>query len=240
MIHRPGREPLERLTPLLEAGTVVPVIDSTYALEDARSAFERYATGEFLGKIVITHACVSPERVGTEPPVHHRRRMTGSGGSWPWERWRPRCRRPRSRTTAGRASRTGSRPRSPPSSGPSRRSSRRRAPTACRAACPRGRCRAACPRARAEGYRCNLTVIGPGGHRRLPRAPLRRPRRARVRVLRHDAAVPDQRPEPHGEPTGVAVLDMTDPAKPVHTTTRGRVWGTEEVGGGREGGGRLV
>lgn len=55
VIHRPGREPLERLAPLLESGTVVPVIDSTYALEDARAAFERYATGEFLGKIVIAH-----------------------------------------------------------------------------------------------------------------------------------------------------------------------------------------
>jgi NADPH:quinone reductase-like Zn-dependent oxidoreductase len=56
VIHRPGREPLERLTPLLEAGTVVPVIDGTYALDDARAAFERYGSSEFLGKIVITHA----------------------------------------------------------------------------------------------------------------------------------------------------------------------------------------
>ncbi len=55
VIHRPGREPLERLTPPLENGTVVPVIDSTYALADARSAFERYASGEFLGKVVIRH-----------------------------------------------------------------------------------------------------------------------------------------------------------------------------------------
>ena len=55
VIHRPGREPLERLTPLLEAGTVVPVIDGTYPLADARAAFERYASGEFLGKIVIAH-----------------------------------------------------------------------------------------------------------------------------------------------------------------------------------------
>ena len=56
MIHRPGREPLERLKALLEAGTLVPVIDSTYALEDTRSAFERYGTGEFRGKVVITHS----------------------------------------------------------------------------------------------------------------------------------------------------------------------------------------
>jgi NADPH:quinone reductase-like Zn-dependent oxidoreductase len=55
VIHRPGREPLEQLTPLLEAGTVVPVIDSTYALEDARRAFERFGTGEVPGKVVIAH-----------------------------------------------------------------------------------------------------------------------------------------------------------------------------------------
>ena len=34
----------------------MPVIDGTYALEDTRAAFERYASGEFLGKIVIAHA----------------------------------------------------------------------------------------------------------------------------------------------------------------------------------------
>jgi NADPH:quinone reductase-like Zn-dependent oxidoreductase len=55
VIHRPGREPLERLTPLLESRAVVPVIDGTYALEDARAAFERYGSGEFLGKIVLAH-----------------------------------------------------------------------------------------------------------------------------------------------------------------------------------------
>jgi NADPH:quinone reductase-like Zn-dependent oxidoreductase len=55
VIHRPGREPLERLTPLLASGTVVPVIDSTYPLRDARAAFERYGTGEFFGKLVVAH-----------------------------------------------------------------------------------------------------------------------------------------------------------------------------------------
>jgi NADPH:quinone reductase-like Zn-dependent oxidoreductase len=55
VVHRPGREPLERLTPMLEAGTVKPIIDGTYALEDARAAFERYGSGEFLGKIVLAH-----------------------------------------------------------------------------------------------------------------------------------------------------------------------------------------
>ena len=55
VVHRTGHEALERLTPLLEAGTVVPFIDSTYPLRDTRRAFERYASGEFVGKIVITH-----------------------------------------------------------------------------------------------------------------------------------------------------------------------------------------
>jgi NADPH:quinone reductase-like Zn-dependent oxidoreductase len=55
VVHKPGCEPLARLTPLLEAGTVKPVIDSTYALEDARAAFERYGSGEFVGKVVVTH-----------------------------------------------------------------------------------------------------------------------------------------------------------------------------------------
>jgi NADPH:quinone reductase-like Zn-dependent oxidoreductase len=58
VIHRPGREPLEQLTPLLEAGTVVPVIDSTYALEDARRAFERFGTGDVRGKVVIAHGAL--------------------------------------------------------------------------------------------------------------------------------------------------------------------------------------
>ena len=68
VIHRPGREPLERLKALLEAGTLVPVIDSTYALEDTRSAFERYGTGEFRGKVVITHGWNL--RVSARGPSH--------------------------------------------------------------------------------------------------------------------------------------------------------------------------
>jgi NADPH:quinone reductase-like Zn-dependent oxidoreductase len=55
VIHKPGHEPLERLTPLLEDGTLKPVIDGMYALDDARAAFERYGSGEFLGKIVLAH-----------------------------------------------------------------------------------------------------------------------------------------------------------------------------------------
>ena len=54
VIHRPGREPLEALTEALEAGTIAPVIDSTFGLADAAKAFERFGTGEFRGKVVIT------------------------------------------------------------------------------------------------------------------------------------------------------------------------------------------
>jgi NADPH:quinone reductase-like Zn-dependent oxidoreductase len=56
VVHRTGHEQLEALTPLLESGTVVPVIDSTYALADARAAFEHYATAEFFGKVVLAHS----------------------------------------------------------------------------------------------------------------------------------------------------------------------------------------
>ena len=67
---------------------------------------------------------------------------------------------------------------------------------------PEGRCRAGSPsRTRRgqgrQGYRCNLTVVGQVRvDRRLPRAPLRRQGRARVRLLRHRAALPDERAEP--------------------------------------------
>ena len=53
VIHRPGVAPLERLAALLEAGTIAPVIDSTYPLEEAPRAFERFGSGEFAGKVVI-------------------------------------------------------------------------------------------------------------------------------------------------------------------------------------------
>ena len=49
--------------------------------------------------------------------------------------------------------------------------------------------------------------------RRLQGAALRRQGRPRVRVLRHDAAVPDQRADLSERPTGVAVLDMTRPGE---------------------------
>jgi NADPH:quinone reductase-like Zn-dependent oxidoreductase len=55
VIHKPGRENLERLTRDLETGAIAPVIDSTFTLEEAPRAFERFGTGEVQGKVVITH-----------------------------------------------------------------------------------------------------------------------------------------------------------------------------------------
>ncbi|GHD26452.1 NADP-dependent oxidoreductase [Streptomyces galbus] len=47
---------LAELGSLLDAGTVRVAIDSTYALEDARAAHERFARGHLRGKIVLTAA----------------------------------------------------------------------------------------------------------------------------------------------------------------------------------------
>jgi NADPH:quinone reductase-like Zn-dependent oxidoreductase len=54
VIHKPTHENLELLKEVLEAGAVVPVIDSTYALEEVPEAFEHFGRGEFRGKVVIT------------------------------------------------------------------------------------------------------------------------------------------------------------------------------------------
>ena len=42
------------LVELIEAGTISPVIDRTYPLDEAAGAFRRLYDGSFLGKIVIT------------------------------------------------------------------------------------------------------------------------------------------------------------------------------------------
>ena len=55
VIHRPGPGPLAEVARLIESGAVKPVLDSTYALEDARAAFERFESGEYRGKVVISH-----------------------------------------------------------------------------------------------------------------------------------------------------------------------------------------
>jgi NADPH:quinone reductase-like Zn-dependent oxidoreductase len=48
------RDELERLSRMLVQTGVRPVIDSTYALADARAGFQRLASGEVFGKIVLT------------------------------------------------------------------------------------------------------------------------------------------------------------------------------------------
>ena len=48
------RSELEALLRFMVTSGVRPVIDSTYPLADARAAFERLASGEQFGKIVLT------------------------------------------------------------------------------------------------------------------------------------------------------------------------------------------
>lgn len=48
------RVELERLARLVQGAGIEPVIDSTFALADARSAFERLNSGEAFGKVVLT------------------------------------------------------------------------------------------------------------------------------------------------------------------------------------------
>ncbi len=53
VILRPGRADLETLASLFEAGTVGPIIDRSYRLEETSEAMARLARGEVLGKVVI-------------------------------------------------------------------------------------------------------------------------------------------------------------------------------------------
>jgi len=54
-VRSSGRQ-LAQLAPLLDAGTIRVVIDSTYPLAEARRAHERAATGNLQGKLVLTVA----------------------------------------------------------------------------------------------------------------------------------------------------------------------------------------
>lgn len=53
MVYKPKSEDLEFITRLLEAGTVVPVIDSQYTLDDVPSALEHFEEGGIWGTVVI-------------------------------------------------------------------------------------------------------------------------------------------------------------------------------------------
>lgn len=45
---------LERITPLIEAGTVLPSIDRTYALDQAAEAMHHLEAGTVRGELAIT------------------------------------------------------------------------------------------------------------------------------------------------------------------------------------------
>jgi NADPH:quinone reductase-like Zn-dependent oxidoreductase len=47
-------EVLERLVPLIEAGSVVPSIDRTFPLADAAEAMDYLESGAVRGKVVLT------------------------------------------------------------------------------------------------------------------------------------------------------------------------------------------
>jgi NADPH:quinone reductase-like Zn-dependent oxidoreductase len=49
-----SKSELERLLALLSTSGARPVIDSTFALADARQGFERLAGGGIFGKVVLT------------------------------------------------------------------------------------------------------------------------------------------------------------------------------------------
>lgn len=53
VIHKVDVAELERLAGLCAAGQLAPAIDSVHGLENIRAALERFASGQFTGKIVI-------------------------------------------------------------------------------------------------------------------------------------------------------------------------------------------
>lgn len=54
VLHKPKVAELERLASLCAAGQLTPVIDGTYPLEGIQDAFARFASGQFVGKIVVS------------------------------------------------------------------------------------------------------------------------------------------------------------------------------------------
>jgi NADPH:quinone reductase-like Zn-dependent oxidoreductase len=45
---------VEHVWPLVEDGTIRPIIDTTFALEDASAAHERMTSGDHTGKLLLT------------------------------------------------------------------------------------------------------------------------------------------------------------------------------------------
>jgi NADPH:quinone reductase-like Zn-dependent oxidoreductase len=53
-MHRPNREDLIALGEMIEAGTIAPVIDRVYELQETPEALRRIGAGELFGKAVVT------------------------------------------------------------------------------------------------------------------------------------------------------------------------------------------
>ena len=54
-IYRPSLSGLEQLTELVQDGTIKPIIDSVFKIEDIGRAHRRAATGHVSGKVIIEH-----------------------------------------------------------------------------------------------------------------------------------------------------------------------------------------
>jgi len=54
LMHKPNREDMEEMNRLIEAGTVKPVVEMVYPLEDAAAAVRHLGEGRTLGKVVIS------------------------------------------------------------------------------------------------------------------------------------------------------------------------------------------
>jgi NADPH:quinone reductase-like Zn-dependent oxidoreductase len=54
-IYRPSLSGLEQLTELVQDGTIKPIIDSVFKIEDIGQAHRKAATGHVSGKVIIEH-----------------------------------------------------------------------------------------------------------------------------------------------------------------------------------------
>ena len=54
-IYRPSLSGLEQLTELVQDGTIKPIIDSVFKIEDIEQAHRKAATGHVSGKVIIEH-----------------------------------------------------------------------------------------------------------------------------------------------------------------------------------------
>lgn len=49
----PNGEQLAQIAALIEAGTVRPIVDSEFALDDVATAYERARSGDANGKVIV-------------------------------------------------------------------------------------------------------------------------------------------------------------------------------------------